>query len=413
MTEDELFKAAIKMVPHWFEEPVSKNFHWINTSPSKRHKAYHLANPTDRSLRIRDVLNKDLPLFNKMSVRNAIAADELFQQTLIVRWLKEERADIAWKKIITYAHDIAHRTYENAPVICNLIVTSEDVGGLGIEEWNPRPIDVPDDQKVLDQLGASPLTYIAIDKDMNFVGYRSIAANSITECGQGWFHPEFLHPFSSLLNSDKGYQCSIHVTARHDIIVMDKDGMVCSRRKGGWKAYDPKSVKATLGTALDHDDKAMSQVVSSNLYEVLLDLSFKRHGALLIFDPKGEVIQQVQNPESIIGAQQPEGVHKMIAKGIRDLAFGGRGGPLGAFKRLLIEIASVDGAVIFDNNHVLAFGAIIKPHKKVTGSRGARSTAAMSAYHWGGKPFKVSSDGDVTVYFKNKVSGEIGTMRFS
>jgi DNA integrity scanning protein DisA with diadenylate cyclase activity len=65
----------------------------------------------------------------------------------------------------------------------------------------------------------------------------------------------------------------------------------------------------------------------------------------------------------------------------------------------MMEVASIDGAVIFDANNVLAIGAVIETHEDVGSQAGARSTAALSAYHWGGRPVKVSSDGEISVYF--------------
>lgn len=68
-------------------------------------------------------------------------------------------------------------------------------------------------------------------------------------------------------------------------------------------------------------------------------------------------------------------------------------------KLLFLEIASVDGAVIFDDDHVLAFGAMIRSHPRTPGAAGARSTAAASAFLYGGRPVKISSDGEITFYF--------------
>jgi DNA integrity scanning protein DisA with diadenylate cyclase activity len=71
-------------------------------------------------------------------------------------------------------------------------------------------------------------------------------------------------------------------------------------------------------------------------------------------------------------------------------------------KRLLTELASIDGAVIFDDGQLLAVGAIIRSHSDAGTQIGARSTAAFSAFRWGGHPIKVSSDGEVTVLFSSK-----------
>ena len=71
-------------------------------------------------------------------------------------------------------------------------------------------------------------------------------------------------------------------------------------------------------------------------------------------------------------------------------------------KRQLIEMACIDGAVVFDDNRLLAVGALIRSHPSVGNQLGARRTAARSSYLWGAHPIEVSSDGDVTVYFKSK-----------
>ena len=65
-------------------------------------------------------------------------------------------------------------------------------------------------------------------------------------------------------------------------------------------------------------------------------------------------------------------------------------------------MACVDGAVVFDDHRLLAIGALIRSHLSVGNQLGARTTAARSAYLWGPHPIKVSSDGDVTLYFKSK-----------
>ena len=64
-------------------------------------------------------------------------------------------------------------------------------------------------------------------------------------------------------------------------------------------------------------------------------------------------------------------------------------------------MASIDGAVVFDDDHILALGALIRSHPDVGSQLGARATAARSSFLWGARPIKVSSDGDVTVYFKS------------
>ena len=86
---------------------------------------------------------------------------------------------------------------------------------------------------------------------------------------------------------------------------------------------------------------------------------------------------------------------------LEDTAIGKKAGSLNR-RRRLIEMACADGAVVFDDNRLLAVGTLIRSHPSVGNQLGARTTAARSSYLWGAHPIKVSSDGDVTVYFRSK-----------
>ena len=57
---------------------------------------------------------------------------------------------------------------------------------------------------------------------------------------------------------------------------------------------------------------------------------------------------------------------------------------------------------MFDDDRLLAVGALVRSHPSVGSQLGARTTAARSAYLWGAHPIQVSSDGDVSIYFRSK-----------
>jgi hypothetical protein len=141
--------------------------------------------------------------------------------------------------------------------------------------------------------------------------------------------------------------------------------------------------------------------VVANLLEVIFDLSFRRRGALFIYDPRHQIRGHILNRESIVfsgwrtdvsveaGAESGQAV---IAPSLRDLAIGKN---MEALRRKwrLIELAHVDGALVFDDDQLLAAGAIIESHPSAGDQLGARTTAARSAYLWGAYPVNVSSDG--------------------
>lgn len=71
-------------------------------------------------------------------------------------------------------------------------------------------------------------------------------------------------------------------------------------------------------------------------------------------------------------------------------------------RKLLLELATIDGAVVFDETSVLAFGGILHMHDSARGRLGARMTAAYSAYAWGGVPVMISADGEMTIVFESR-----------
>jgi len=194
---------------------------------------------------------------------------------------------------------------------------------------------------------------------------------------------------------------SAHLTSLGSLVLMNKAGLLAARRKGKWRVYDVRTFKNSLSYCLGNYH------VGANLFEVLFDLSFRHQGALLVYDPEHRLGKHLLNRESILldewnghdgdGLAQPPG-QALIRRSIEDIGIGRKAGSLKR-KRRLIELACIDGAIVFDDARILAVGAIIEPHPNVGSQLGARSTAARSAYLWGGRPITVSSDGEVSIFF--------------
>jgi DNA integrity scanning protein DisA with diadenylate cyclase activity len=66
----------------------------------------------------------------------------------------------------------------------------------------------------------------------------------------------------------------------------------------------------------------------------------------------------------------------------------------------VVELASLDGAIVVDNSgKILAYAAVLQPKKKgrLTGSEGSRTKAGIGASNYG-IATKISSDGDIVIY---------------
>ena len=181
--------------------------------------------------------------------------------------------------------------------------------------------------------------------------------------------------------------------SRARVVPAGRAGLLAAERRNRRYIHNSTTLRGSL------IDIFGNRHIGSNLYEIIVDLSYRRHGALLVYDPEHEVVDRVVNRESVFEPEgRPDEVHRLLAPVAQRIALGGAA-KRDVKKRLLMEMATLDGAVVFDAGSILAFGAMIRTHPDVGRVVGARTTAAVSAYLDGGTTVKVSSDGDVCVLF--------------
>jgi DisA bacterial checkpoint controller nucleotide-binding len=207
------------------------------------------------------------------------------------------------------------------------------------------------------------------------------------------YYPDFVSSLVSSLTKD---EFGLILTKNRECVIINHDGLVASLRGESWYIYDAPTFKNSLADALG------DYRLGCNLFDVTFDLSYRRHGALLIYDPNKAVLEHVANKGSLVhlshaGKSLP---HDMLVDSVKKI-IPGQINYQERRKSVFLEIASLDGAVIFDKEKVLGFGSMIESHANVGDHLGARTTAAISAFHWGGKPIKISSDGDISVYFSD------------
>lgn len=201
---------------------------------------------------------------------------------------------------------MSFRTYENDSVTLNVVISEGD----GTHDITTREI-----QKILDPIGCSQQTYIHVDKNLNYIDYKEILWSEITDSKDYKFNPEFLQPFKSVLGAGK---YSVHLTRKGDIVIMANYGLLVTCRKGQWSIYDVATFKNSIV------DIVGDYRVGCNLFEIMLDLSYRRHGALLIYDPKHSVIDHIVNRDSIIagGNPKPDLAREIFTKAILPIEMG-------------------------------------------------------------------------------------------
>ena len=378
-----VISSILSLVPQWYQANVGPKEYRLQIGRSAARFFSHI-NLTPEISKLKEYAESksDKLLSFAVEFPHSVAVD-LIQEFLALKWLELIGPHIFWKRGLAYFRELSERTYENCPVTKNLIITK--LGGN-------HDITESRHSKVIDPLATSPQVYIKVDGQFRFCDYCEVKWGEVTETLQYKFHPEFLHPYFCVL---KRGEFSMHKTARNDFIIMSPGGVIATKRHGRWKFYDTNTLKNSLYEILSN------YRIACNLYEVILDLSFRRHGALLVYDPEHKTLNRIANPHSLMSGIQPNpaSAHGILNVALRKINVRGWNDEKPRMKRVFLELAGLDGAVIFDARDVLAFGAMIQTHPNATNQQGARTTAALSAYHWGALPVKVSADGEAKCYF--------------
>ena len=393
-----LMQAVVDTVPQWYTAKYAPYQYKLSINQSQLQFSSHTI-LSSKLEKLYEYANRMLPIWKRiMSISPLAVHVDFVQSTLALKWFELFDPEINWRELFLYIRKTATRSYENNPVTFNFIISP---GQGKIKIYNP------DFNKFLDPLSNSPQVYFRLDKQLNFLSYEEIPWTSIKETESYKYSPEFLQPTASTLK--KG-EISVHLTSNGDIIFMNIDGIIASRRKLSWHFYDVFNFTESIVKLFNNNRRVFS------LLGTMLDLTYQRHGALIVYDPNDKVIKQMVSIHSATCKKHgnPDLFRNMLAKSFRIPDTINQAGFIRK-KRLFLEIAGIDGAIICNDEGLLAFGAMIKPHPNVNSHRGARTTAAESAYRWGGIPLGVSSDGDINIYFessdgKNKCDAIISFM---
>src|SRR5208282_5185412 len=257
ITEAEIGREIIRLVPHWYEAEYGPEEYSIPIGSYSARFYNHSRLPANLSdlLAMTCARTQELPLDRFIEYAGAT---DLFVESLATEWLRMRSRELDWVKLIKYLETVSRRTSENLPVALTLIVRP----GAGIGD-----ITQPHLQKFFDRLAASPstFTYLAVDADLRLMNYGSVEWSHINNATSCKYYPEFLHPIHSVMDET---DLVAHLTPHGDLVIMDKAGVLATKRKKKWRIYDARHFRSSLAYCLGNRD------VATNLVEVIFDLSF-------------------------------------------------------------------------------------------------------------------------------------------
>lgn len=381
LTQEKIIEIIIDLVPNWgFSVESDQWFDFSLNNISKRIQS--VKKPTLALQSWMKQVDLEFPkMLNQQSSGSVIIDKKLIQERLVAKWLEAKGYNLKWSALFDYNRFLENRTYENAPIGFTFICNPEQKGSFSF--FNKKH------QKILDVLAETHHTYFRVGQDWRYCDYNFVHLEKIIQPRQYKLIPEFLYPYQCDLTEN---ECGITRTKSGDLIIYSNSGLLAAYRKGLWKIYEIRSLKNSIHRILGN------YWLAANLVEILFDLSYKRHGALIIVDSAGRFRDYINNKDSLIDTKDCD-LRLALSNRIAGICLGKEDYPT-VSKPLVLELASIDGSLVIDNSgKILAYGAMIKSHGNAV-EQGARSSAALSAYYHGAIPFKVSSDGEIVSYLQ-------------
>jgi hypothetical protein len=329
---------------------------------------------------------------------------ERIQEICTSLWLSQRTGYTEWARVFSFFTHLAKHTLENNRVVKNIAINRDAHLEPGVE---PLLLDLPKNAKILNWLGTSDTTYLRVSENLEVIGHRSVPFSEINDPSGYSFMPAFLFPITSQMrhpspeNPDRKKDVLVAANARGDLIVATQKEICASRRKGRWTVYDPPNVKNTILDCLTGGEATReSYGLACTLFQVLFDMSFKRHGGLIIVDAHAGSFADYTFGG--VTRQKPSGLQCVLPTGNFDTTT-----PNQQDMTKLLEISAVDGAITMSRDGVVhGFGVMVRSEEGETGTFGARVVAARAAAAKGATAFCVSSDGEISIFFKGKEAGD-------
>jgi hypothetical protein len=336
-------------------------------------------------LRIADVLQSP-----DVSAASLKAISSAFDENIVAAHLDEHhgfQAPVA--TVLSALHTLSEQSYENRALTFGCILDPEQLG-------QPSGAQFPEaflESKKYKALSDGFRTAYVVSTDGRVQNFVDLERYELERLSARHYFPEWTE---AIARASRAGRCGIVLSRQGDILIFDEGTLRFSYRYGRWQYWNHVHIVNLLR------DQARAQRVPPNLvgrvvgavYRAALDVAFRRSGGLFV------LLHNRQHLRKIVKVGDAIGDHR---RGTTDQEFDGflASHTIQSLARsVVVELASLDGAVVLDNSgRVLAYGAILQPKRagRIRGSEGSRTKAAIGASHYG-LAVKVSSDGDIVIY---------------
>jgi len=190
----------------------------------------------------------------------------------------------------------------------------------------------------------------------------------------------------------------VALTRGGDLLIGHRQELIVSQRSGLWMIWRHADLllRVRQSWRTGEGGGVLDQVLVA-IYRIALELALRRSGGLLIVVSIREQGRRlVVSRGDLLGSPQRRAEERRLDASLERLLVHRTD------RRIIADLASVDGALIVDRTgRLIAYGAMVRSSSS-NSTQGARSRAAVAASRRG-LAVKVSSDGGISVYRRGKL----------
>jgi len=342
--------------------------------------------------RVSEVLKQGQPSSGEASLR---AIRDAFDEYVVAQHVETHHGltSMPVSSVFEALHTLSEQSYENRALTFGCILDPRANSG-GQDSRFPDDFLGKKKYKALSDGFRTAYHISANGRIIDFVDLDRFVTKSLSE---KHYYPDWSEPIA---RASRSKRCGIALSRQGDILIFDQGSLRFTYRYGRWQYWNHAHLVRLLrnrARAQRVRRKVLSRVVRA-IYRAALDVSFRRSGGLFVILHNRKKLHSVARVGDAIGDKKRDK---------EDLAFDsviGERSIQSLPRAVVVELASLDGAVVLANSGlVLAYGAVLQPKKagRIRGTEGSRTKAAVGASNYG-MAVKISSDGDITVYHNGK-----------
>jgi hypothetical protein len=339
--------------------------------------------------RIDEVSQKELPHWSSASMR---AIRDAFDEYVVANHVESyHKLKVSVGSVFEALHTLSEQTYENKALTFGCIL-DDGPDSKTVDAEFPGVYLAAKKYKALSDGFRTAYHVSGSGALLGFVDLDRFEKKSPTA---RHYYPEWSEPIA---RGTRAGRCGIALSRQGDILVFDGGTLRFTYRYGRWQYWNHSHLVNLLR------DRARAQRVPTNIlgqvvgaiYRAALDVSFRRSGGLFVILHNRNSLRDIVRPGDAIGDSQRGATDTQFDAVVSEHKF------QALPRAIAAELASLDGAVVLENaGTIRAYGAVLQPKKtgRLRGTEGSRTKAAIGASNYG-LSVKVSSDGDITVYYK-------------